>query len=173
MKPLRAIGLSVAVLAGTGVPAVKSADLPAATKPAATTSSWFKRVFGNTKDTSARGVAPAATAPLTAEAMAQAIEAEQKAWQRRMDVCTELRRVALEKNDETLLRQIDELEQQAITLYNQRTNALGVKKMTAPAASAVLDHKLGTGAATNPLTAGDFPMPVDNTRTAQMRGGRR
>lgn len=177
MNQLKAWGLSVAVMAGMGMPAVIAADTASAAKPADTTP-WYKRVFSSSKDkdAGARGVAPAkpiATAPLTPEVLAEAVDSEQKAWQRRIEVCTELRRVAIDKNDEALLRQVDELERQATTLYNQRTAALGVKKAKGPAASAVLDHTLGSGAAVTPLTASNGIDLNDNTRTAQSGRARR
>jgi len=132
MNTIKAWGLSIAVLAGTGVPAWSaSAEAPESR-------SWFSRVWGRGEAKPA-AAKPTETQPLSADALAEAVENEQRAWQRRMDVCTELRRVAIDKNDDNLLRQVEELETQAINLYNQRTAALGVKKMNAPAATTMLD----------------------------------
>jgi hypothetical protein len=67
------------------------------------------------------------TAPLAPETLAEALRAEQDAYLRRLDVCTKLRQVAIETNDEQLLAKADGLEQQATTLYHQRTARLGVR----------------------------------------------
>ncbi len=144
MHRFRAFGLSVAVLAGAGAPSAPAADLP---RPA-DDRPWYKRVLGaDTKPPAAaptRGMSAAPTrptAPLAPEVVADALRAEQDAYLRRMDVCTELRRVAEETKDDGLARQVDELERQASTLYNQRTAALGVKKVKArpPAATVGTD----------------------------------
>ena len=132
MNTIKAWGLSIAVLAGTGVPAWCA---PPTESPESR--SWISRLWSKPEAKPAPP-RPIATAPLPPEALAEAVEAEARAYMRRMDVCTELRRVALEKNDELLLRQVEELESQASNLYNQRTAALGVKKGL-PAMPAVLD----------------------------------
>jgi hypothetical protein len=72
------------------------------------------------------------TAPLPPEVVADALRAEQEAYLRRLGVCSELRRVGLDTNDDALIRQADELERQAATVYNQRVAALGVPKVKAP-----------------------------------------
>ena len=45
-----------------------------------------------------------------------------------MEVCDKLRQIALDKNDEALMRQVDELERQAKAVYQHRVTALGVSK---------------------------------------------
>jgi hypothetical protein len=49
-----------------------------------------------------------------------------------VSVCTELRRIAIEKGDSLLERQADELERQAAALYNARATSLGVPRTKAP-----------------------------------------
>lgn len=99
---------------------------------------WLERMWGRPESENNNRSPSLVTQPLTDEARAEAIEAEQRAWDRRMQVCWELRRIALERKDEALLRQVDELERQANLVYTQRTAALGVKKSPAPAASVSL-----------------------------------
>jgi hypothetical protein len=69
---------------------------------------------------------------LPAEMVADAVTAEYKAWERRMEVCLKLREVAIDRNDKALERQVDELERQINALYVQRVGALGVPKTKAP-----------------------------------------
>ena len=75
---------------------------------------------------------PVVFGPMDPGALAEALRAEQDAWQRRMDVCLKLRQIAADANDDKLLTQADDLERQATALYHQRTARLGVK---APAAA--------------------------------------
>lgn len=103
-----------------------------------TSRSWLERLWGKPESGSSNRSPSLITQPLSDEAKAEAIDAEQRAWDRRMQVCWELRRIALERKDEALLRQVDELERQANLIYTQRTAALGVKKSPAPAASVSL-----------------------------------
>jgi hypothetical protein len=70
---------------------------------------------------------PVIIGPLDPAVLAEALRAEQDAWQRRMDVCLKLRQIAFKQGDEPLGRQADELERQATALYYQRTARLGVK----------------------------------------------
>jgi hypothetical protein len=70
---------------------------------------------------------PVIVGPLDPTVLAEALRAEQDAWQRRMDVCLKLRQVALQLDDEALAARADELERQATALYHQRTARLGVK----------------------------------------------
>lgn len=89
-------------------------------------------------------------------------------------VCLKLRQVAVESNDEQLIRQVDELERQATVLYNTRVAALGVPKVKAPLpespSAAALDKQLGKGVAVTPLSAPTTPIPADPAvRTAEAR----
>ena len=71
---------------------------------------------------------PTAYAPLEPAVQADAVRAEQDAWQRRMDVCLKLQQVAAGRNDDTLRATADELEKQATALYQARIARLGVKE---------------------------------------------
>lgn len=145
MTLLKARWLATAILAVACASSAWSA--PPAQPPSR---SWFSRMLGKTEPP--EPAKPVVTAPLTGAALAEAVEAEKQAWTRRMQVCTELRTVAMARKDDTLLRQIDELERQASIMYNQRTTALGVKQHAAPAASAVLDAQAGRPAGTDRTT---------------------
>jgi len=96
-------------------------------------------------------------------------------------VCTKLRQVAVEANDDKMLEKADGLEQQATALYHQRTARLGVRggpkgsytssaspTVIAATAEDALDRKLGTGAAATPLTAAK-PADTGKPATAQAR----
>jgi hypothetical protein len=72
------------------------------------------------------------TAPLKPEVLADAWKAERDAQLRRLSVCTELRRVAFERGDEALARQVDELERQVVAVYNARVAGLGVSRSKVP-----------------------------------------
>jgi hypothetical protein len=66
------------------------------------------------------------------EVVADAMKAEYAAWERRMSVCLKLRAAAIDRNDEALMRQVDELERQIKAVREQRVSALGVPKGKAP-----------------------------------------
>jgi hypothetical protein len=100
-----------------------------------------------------------------------------------MSVCLRLRQIAHDRNDELLLRQVDELERQANALYAQRVSAMGVPKTKAPlpnssvgfAASLDLapEKPIDPKAAAAKLTAPAAPTPVTgsaNIRTVKPEG---
>ena len=155
MDRLRAWGLSASVVAGVAAPGW-AADPPGDAKP------WYTKMFAGKPDPKPAESRPAPAAPLAPETLADALRAEQDAYLRRLDVCTKLRQVAVESNDEKLLEKADGLEQQATALYHQRTARLGVRggpkgsyspTVVAAKPEATLDKTLGTGAATTPLIA--------------------
>src|SRR5436190_6912370 len=138
MNRFRAWGVAAAlgVLAGATAPAV-AADTPDDARP------WYKKMFfsapagpkvGPVARSGPVAAAPnrAPTATLTPDAVAAAVKAEYVAWERRMSVCLKLREAAVERNDNELMRQVDELERQANAIYQQRVSALGVPKVKAP-----------------------------------------
>ncbi|MGL6095121.1 MAG: hypothetical protein ACRC7O_04875 [Fimbriiglobus sp.] len=167
MHRFRAWGLTAALASAVGVAAASAAD--PAPKP------WYSRVFAGgsaspAKPADAQPISPP-VAPLTPEALADALKAEQDAYLRRLDVCTRLREVANRTNDDRLSDQADALEQQATALYHQRTARLGVRGprgSTTTTATAVLDRTLGTGAATDPLAASRPPADTARPATAQV-----
>lgn len=172
--------VAAAAVAATG--SAIAADPPAESKP------WLNRVFAGKSaeakpaepkpaDTPAKPAPtparpPVILAPLAPEVLAEAVRAEEQACTRRLDVCAKLRQLAADKNDDKLLRQIDELEKQAIELCQGRVARMGVRAATGRvSARAVLDQELGTGAAVNPLAVAP-PTPAAKTPTADARGGR-
>ena len=127
MKRIRVWGASAALACGLGGP-VAAADSPAPIEQ----TTLMKKLFGpkaaKPAGTTASPQPTTITAPLAPEVLADALRAEQDAYLRRVSVCTELRRVAIEKGDDALARQADELERQASTLYNARVAGLGVTR---------------------------------------------
>lgn len=137
MHRFAAWGLSAA-LAGAAAPLAVAADSPPG-KP------WYSRVFGGS---SAAAESPPAAktfaelparsiayAPLDPDTLTQALKAEQEAWGRRVEVCTKLREIAAQQNDDELYRQATDLELQATALYDARVSRLGVKSPKRSAAS--------------------------------------
>ena len=128
MNRRAAWGLSFALAAGATATAVAADPAPTESKP------WYARLLGGDSkkpdektfgDTAARpGVV---YGPMDPAALAEALKAEQAAYQRRLDVCLKLRQIAVRTNDDKLTEQADDLERQATTLYHARTAKLGVK----------------------------------------------
>ena len=175
MLKLRAWGLAATALLGVGSSASAQDDLPKPARSTAPPTTVFAKLFGPSKPKVgpvARGSAPALrpgiVAPLSSDVVVSALRAEQEAWDRRMSVCLKLRQVAMEANDESLMRQVDDLERQATSLYNARATALGVpvakptsqenpddlksaaRKLTAPAAPTAIDPAVRTAEARSP-----------------------
>lgn len=86
---------------------------------------WDKLWSG--KGNRTKGSKTIVISPLPEEVKAEALRAEQEAYLRRVGVCTELRRVAVERGDESLYRQADELEREAESLYRLRVGRLGLQ----------------------------------------------
>lgn len=101
-------------------------------------------------------------APLSPEARVEALQAERDAYTRRLDICTQLRRIAAEKNDAKLEAEALQLEQMAETTYKQRVAKLGVKSDTRSPLAQIesIDRVLGAGTAVNPLTAAKPTLPA-------------
>lgn len=161
MHRFRAWGLA-ALAAAAGATAATATDPPRAARPGGNPTTVVDKLFGKKKTDPAPGpdgkTPPPAAAPgLPADVKAAALRDEQDAYERRMAVCLKLREAAVERNDDALMRQVDDLERQAAALYNARTAALGIPKVS-PAD--VLDRRLGTGVAVTPLTAPAAPTPA-------------
>jgi hypothetical protein len=173
MQGLRVWGLSAALFAA--VPAAALAD---SQPPSPEQGTLLGKLFGPKPPKpgpTVHSVTPTITAPLKPEVVANALRAEQEALRRRMEVCTELRRVALERGDDYLARQVDELERTAATLYYTRTAALGVPQVRTPlpeplGASSIsglaMDSDNSATAKAKKLTAPTAPVPGS---TAQVR----
>lgn len=130
MRRWAMMGASFALAAQVTV-AVAGEPLP---REKAESAPWYSRVLGGEKkaeadktfgNTSARP--PVLIAPLEPAVLADALKAEQEAWERRLEVCHKLRVLAAAANDESLERQAGDLEKQATTLYHHRAARLGVK----------------------------------------------
>lgn len=135
MRRFRAWGVAAALAVGAGASTARAAEPPSATD----SRPWYKRMFssapkpaGPTVRSGPVAAAPPERAPSTAtlspDAVATALKAEGDAYLRRMDVCLKLRQAAVDRSDDALMRQVDELERQAKALYEQRVSALGVSK---------------------------------------------
>ncbi|HEY2910676.1 MAG TPA: hypothetical protein VGI99_10545 [Gemmataceae bacterium] len=151
MPRYRAWGLAAAVAAGLA-PAAVAAD---ASKPPTT---LFAKWFGpkpKPKSVARGSTPPTVVAPLAPEVLQAALNAEQEAWIRRVNVCSKLREIANDKRDDALMRQADELERQATVLYNERTEALGVPRMK------VVDRKRESGKSMVKLDAPTAPVAID------------
>ena len=101
----------------------------------------------------------ARVAPLSPEAMVEAMQAEREAYTRRLDICTQLRRVAAETNDAKLEADALQLEQMAEMTYKQRVAKLGVRSdpRSPTAQLEAIDRALGTGSAGTPPAAKPGP----------------
>lgn len=181
MRRIQPWGLFMLLAVVASTPTAAAADKPS---PPPKPGTLFGKLFGPSeskpkKEPVTRGSAstsmrpPTVTAPLSADVVAASLRAEQDAWERRMSVCLKLREIAVETNNEVLLKQVDELERQATALYNVRVAALGIPNVKAPlpeSAAATIDQKLGTGVAVNPLTAPEPPRPVTGTASTKPAG---
>src|SRR5262245_50282267 len=112
MSRLRAWGMAAALTVGVISPAVAgAADSPTTTD----SRPLYKRMFSAPKPAPVGPVvrngavaAPPGQLPssqaLSPDAISAALQAEQAAYLRRMDVCVKLQQIALDTNDEALLR---------------------------------------------------------------------
>lgn len=166
MKPIQLTALALALAAASGSSAI-------AASPPPEKSTLFKKLFGPSKPRPGPTVRTPGrpltiSAPLPAEQLAEALRAEQDAYLRRVSVCTELRRVALERGDDAMVRQADELERQFGSLYSARVAALGVTRARAPLPEpSSMGESLAARSAANQLLAPSQPVP--GTTTAQVR----
>ena len=158
MRRFTARGLAVAALTAAALGAATAADKPA-------DSPWYSRVLGKSDpkpaadpptfgSTPARP--PALVGPLDPVAQADALRAEQDAWQRRMDVCLKLRQVAAARNDEALAARADELERQ----IDGRVPVVHVRTMDEAVAQAASRAEPGDVVLLSPAAA-SFDMFVD------------
>lgn len=176
MRRFRVWGVAAALAVGASGSAASAAD---DARP------WYKRMFTSAPAPKPVGPTvrsgPVVAAPdrapsvgtLSPDAVAAAVKAESDAYLRRLDVCVKLRIVALERNDDALNRQVDELERQAKAVYEQRVSALGVSRsLKAPLPSGsgfaasfdlVPEKQADPKAAAARLVAPAAPVPVSGT----------
>lgn len=93
-------------------------------------------------DKSKSATAPTPAPPKKPTAVDRA-NAEEKVFFRRLGVCDELRRVAIETHDEALERQVDQLERRAWALYNLHAVRLSGRNKDGAADERMLDRRLG------------------------------
>ena len=178
MNRFRVFGLSAALAAAWGSSAF-------AADPPPENSTLMKKLFGPSTPKPAGPTVRSGTpprpvtiaGPLPAEQLAEALRAEQDAYLRRVSVCTELRRIAVERGDDGMVRQADEFERQFGALYSARVAALGVSRSKAPLPEPTVASRGSSDAtqtdtstvrlAANRLTAPAAPIP--GTTTAQAR----
>jgi hypothetical protein len=171
MKRIRVFGLAAALAAGWGGAAV-AADPPEQ-------STLLKKLFGPSAPKPAGPTVRSGTpqrpltisAPLPPDQLKEALRAEQEAYLRRVSVCTELRRIAVERGDDAMVRQTDELERQFGALYSARVAALGVSRTKAPLPEPSVASR-GDGDTTAKVAARQLEAPaapVPGTTTAQAR----
>lgn len=142
MNRVKAFGLPLAFAAGLAFGPESQGQTPDSKPAQSESKSWLGRLIGRGEKPSQSNelpksaqlpesgqsiVRPPSYGPLSPETLADALKAEQEAYLRRMDVCTRLRALASDNDDETLLARADRLEQQATALYHQRVSRLGVK----------------------------------------------
>jgi hypothetical protein len=177
MNRFRVFGLSAALAISGGSPAL-AADPPE-------NSTLMKKLFGPpapkpvgpTVKTGTPQRPVTIAGPLPAEQLTEALRAEQDAYLRRVSVCTELRRIAVERGDDALVRQADELERQAGALYGARVAALGVSRTKAPlpepsvasrgTTDPIATDSSATRMAANRLLAPTAPVPINATAQAR------
>jgi hypothetical protein len=178
MKRIRVFGLTIALAAGWGGPALAAEPPPERT-------TLMAKLFGPSKPKQSGPTVRDPQRPLTIsmplppDQLAEALRAEQEAYLRRVSVCTELRRIAVERGDDAMAHQADELERQVGALYNARVAALGVARTKAPLPEpsiasrgpvdgpTLLSESASAKIAARQLEAP--PAPVPGTTTAQVR----
>lgn len=164
MNRIGAWGLAVAVgIAGAG--ALAAAE-PTTGPKVADAKPWYQRLTGgaDAKKEELTGKAAARPsiiiAPLTPEVISEAVKAEETACTRRLDACTKLRQFAIDKNDDKLLAQIDEIERQAIEMCQQRVARMGVKVGMKTRPSLVMDREIGASRVELPIITAPTPANI-------------
>jgi len=157
---------AVAALLLLSVAPVWADDPPPADGTA--TAPWYKRIFGASSPPPTPPAAPPAPKPITQKDVARSLDQEQKLYIERMQFCTRLRQIAVETNDNGLMRKADDLEQQAEQIFKTRTKSLPALLDEAKAAEAALEPRndarpAGT-ASTNRVVTGHYPngKPITN-----------
>jgi hypothetical protein len=148
---LAALLLSVASLRAADQPADESSPSPP----------WYKRMFGaKAKPDEKKAETETDKAP-TREDVKRSLDQEQAVYLQRLALCSRLRQIAAEKDDQALMSKSDALEQQATDIYLARTKTLPTILEDVKAAEAVLDQKRSTtptgSAASNNRPVGRAP----------------
>lgn len=82
---------------------------------------------------------------------------EEAAMYRRLAVCDELNRIALETQDQELMRKANELVQRTMSAYSQRTAHLPTANVQFESDEKTLEKHLGAGTAVAPRQTGSPP----------------
>jgi hypothetical protein len=108
---------------------------------------WIQRVFGSSKpDAEPPSSAPIPAPVPTWKDVSRSLEQERAIYMDRLQYCTRLRQIAVESNDEELLRKADELEELAEAVYTKRTRSLPSIVEDVKAAEAARDQRRPAGA---------------------------
>ncbi len=86
---------------------------------------------------------PTKPTPNSADVVAQDRANAEAALMRRIDVCDRLRNAALEKGDEALMRQADEMNDRAWAAYRGRMDTLGTGRSRFESDEQAMDRRLG------------------------------
>lgn len=162
-----ACGLVAGVVAGSGFAAEPAAE----SKPLLARWNPFAAPAPPTKAPAAGPViSRPPVGPLSAETLLSVLREEQDAYTRRLEVCTQLRKVAFQKDNDKLAAQADELERMAEMTYRTRITRLGVKSnLRTNRGADDLERSLGSTMNATPLTIG-VQSPADaRPATAQLK----
>lgn len=104
------------------------------------------------------------------EKAAERFQREQRAFLRRLAVCDRLRQVALQTNDDELLRRADELQEQAWSLCLERTGMVPVDEdeVASPADEEILDERLGGAVSRTTRVDRLYTVPGSQEATRQL-----
>ncbi|HEY8505587.1 MAG TPA: hypothetical protein VIL46_13465 [Gemmataceae bacterium] len=171
MRAVRAWAAAAALLAA-GAGASLCAAEPVNGRP----KGLINYLFGKDKKPAAAAAPEQPPAPRVSprEQAARQLQRAQAEYFRRLAVCDKFRLVALQTGDDALLRQAEALERQATEVYQQSIAHLPCSRLRP--AEELLDERLGTGSAVNPLTSAARPDEggeTDRTRQASVNGGER
>jgi hypothetical protein len=124
---------------------------------------WFRRK-ARTEPAKPKVDAKSDKRPVEAEAPKPQVETagqqrqqEQEAMLRRLAVCDELNRIAMETQDQDLMRKVNQLTQRTMATYSQRTAHLPASNVRFESDEKILEKHLGAGTAVAPRQTGSPP----------------
>ncbi|VTS08184.1 hypothetical protein [Tuwongella immobilis] len=113
--------------------------------------------------------APMPEAPAGVDVEAKTLNQMQADFLRRMEVITKFKELALLNNDEAAMKRAEEMERQALEVYQQKTAHLPIARLRANESASPLDNPIGTGMAATPLNSPTQPRGEERPRTASIR----
>jgi hypothetical protein len=153
-------------------------------KPAAQKSSWFGWMLGGStpakpaeappREAPIKKTKPAPVKPTPVVDEAAAVRSrEETAYLRRVAVCDRLKQVALQNNDQELVKMAEQLEERAWVVYSQRTAQLPASHADFDLDERILEQhdRLSTAAAAAPPVSPTHTVP-GQTATSSRRPGR-